>query len=215
MKKLFFAAVLLMGLSGFAFGQVDDAGYPIDHDEPEGPIVKYSGQKPTITDFVDAIVSQEVLSEAVSAMAREWNNYRAGKPLRKGSSFTVDTKNGYIRYDAEYEEGEKSSIEYCYWNCADGKHKLLAESIMLVMDGHAVETELTGIGYYMYDNATHRLAWAYPFQIGADVEPPDGTTEVYRSLPRVGKSIEFVFVTPKGKQTKRITWNGSKFTNEQ
>lgn len=174
-------------------------------------VVPFKGKKPEISDFVSAILSREGLGEALGAMASVWKKHLSGKALPKDRRITVDTKNGYVRYDATFDEGEEVYIEYCYWNCADGKHKLVGENVSVLVNGRPVDTELTGLTFYWYDNDSHKLSFKYAFELGDQVEAPDGTTGSYRNLPRQGKTIEFVFQTDKGKVTKKLTWDGSKF----
>lgn len=173
--------------------------------------VKFKGQKPDISDFVTAILSREELGEALNAMATDWNKHLKGKALPKNTQFTVDPKNGYVRYEVEESKGEKLIIEYCYWNCADGKHKLVGENIVALLNGKPIDTELTGLSFYWYDNATKKLCYKYAFELGDEMEAEVGSMGCLRSLPRQGKTIEFVYFTDKGKVTKKLTWDGSKF----
>lgn len=181
-------------------------------EEPDGSIsVTFKGQKPGIGDFVTAILSQEELGEALGGMAENWKKYQKGKTLAKNTTITVDSKNGYVRYDVNHPEGENLYIEYCYWNCADGKHKLVAENVSLVVNGEPVDTELTGLSFYWYDNTSHKMNYKYAFELGEEIEAAYGATGCMRNLPRQGKTIEFVYFTPKGKVTKKLTWDGRKF----
>ena len=182
-----------------------------DESLDESIMVTFKGQKPEISDFVTAILSQEALGEALGAMAEEWEKHLKGKALPKEITITVDSKNGYVRYDAMYSEGEHSYIEFCYWNCTDGKHKLVAQNISLLVNGEPVDTELTGLSFYWYDNASHKLNYKYAFELGEEAEAAYGATGCIRNLPRQGKTIELVYSTSNGKVTKKLTWNGSKF----
>lgn len=176
--------------------------------------VSFKGQKPEISDFVTAILSREGLGEALGAMAEDWEKHLKGKALSKEITITVDAKNGYVRYDAIYPEGEHSYIEYCYWNCADGKHKLVAENVSLLVNGKPVDTELTGLSFYWYDNASHKMNYKYAFELGEEAEAAYSSSGCIRNLPRQGKTIEIVYFTPNGKVTKKLTWNGSKFVKD-
>lgn len=186
--------------------------------------VSFKGNKPDISDFVSAILSRDELGEALGGMADNWKKHLKGKTLPKEVTFTVDSKNGYLRYDVTYPEAEHLYIEYCYWNCADGKHKLIGENISLIVDGRPVDTELTGLSFYWYDNATRQMCYKYAFELGDQVEPPAGSTGSVRNLPRQGKTIEFIFSIPQNAAntsnrqsrrsvTKKLTWNGTKFVN--
>lgn len=201
MKKYLFTIILLLGATVCIHAQ----------DEPL--TVNFKGSKPGISDFVTTILSQEELGEALGVMAANWENYMKGKPLSEGTTITVDSPNGYVRYDVKHLEGEHLYIEFCYWNCADGKHKLIAENITLLVNGEPVDTELTGISFYWYDNDSHKLNYKYAFELGDEVDAAYSATGCMRNLPRQGKTIEFVYFTSNGKITKKLTWNGSKFVN--
>ena len=95
--------------------------------------VNYKGAKPTISDFATAFLSvyewnddsEDVLDEARNAMKQTWLDYLKGEKLSQNEKLTVDQKNGYICY--EYNgDGHQQITEMCYWNEADGKHKLFA-----------------------------------------------------------------------------------------
>ena len=58
------------------------------------------------------------------------------------------------------------------------------------------------------------MNYKYPFELGDEIEAAYGATGCIRNLPRQGKTIEFIYLTPKGKETKKLTWNGSKFVKE-
>ncbi len=185
-----------------------------EFDEPlenEAIPVKFKGAKPEISDFVTALLSRPELGEAVNDMVESWGLHLKGKKLPSGRKITVDTKNGYVRYDATSSDGETAYIEYCFWNCADGKHKLVAENVSLLINGEPVDTELTGLTFYWYDNASKKLSLKYAFELGADIEWPEGAAGSIRNLPRQGKTIEFIYSTAKGKITKKLTWDGNKF----
>ena len=89
---------------------------------------------PTIVDFVTSYLS--VLDDEVRGdIAVEWEKYLNNKPLTKGYKILVDKKNGYVRFDVDYDVlypkdkmGDKLYVEFCYWNCSDGLHKLFAEN---------------------------------------------------------------------------------------
>ena len=183
------------------FGESLDESFP----------VAFKGKKPEISDFVTAILSREELGEVLGAMANNWKKHLKGKALPKGCKITVDSKNGYVRYDFHYEDGEYLYIEYCYWNCADGKHKLVAENISLLLNGEPAETEHTGLSFYWYDNSSRKMHYKYSFELGDMPEAPVGTSASVRNLPRQGKTIEFIFQTDKGQVIQKRTWDGGKF----
>lgn len=209
MKKFFFTVLLLLVATTCIHAQKEE--FETDWIINDSVTVTFKGPKPTISDFVTAILSQEALGEALGAMAQAWDMHLQGKPLPKNQKITVDTRNGYIRYDASHTEGEAVYIEYCFWNCTDGKHKLVGENISLLVNGQPVDTELTGLSFYWYDNTSHKLAYKYAHELGEQEEWPEGATGSIRNLPRQGKTIEFIYQTQSGKITRKLTWNGSKF----
>lgn len=195
MKKILFTTLILLSLVPCLHGQ-------------ESFSVAFKGKSPEISDFVTAILSRDELGEVLGNLSQRWKRHLSGKAMPKGHKFTVDTKNGYLRYDAYYEDEEHLYIEYCYWNCADGKHKLIGENISLLVHGRAVDTEHTGISYYWYDNDSRTITYTYAYELGAEVEFVDGTTGCIRNLPRQGKNIEIICHTALGKVTQTLIWNG-------
>lgn len=211
MKKIFYLVILLMGAVAGLQAQNNQEEEELQ-DVSLNLFVNYKGQKPVITDFMKAILSQEDIAGTFRYMADDWEKYQKGQQLDKNRSFIVDTKNGYVRYDLADSSEESVYIEFCYWNCADGKHKLVASNFVLIMNGSPVDTELTGQSFYLYDNTTKELVYTYPVKVGAQLDRPDDCKGVLCNLPRVGKSIEYVFYTSSGKKSiKHITWNGHKF----
>lgn len=177
--------------------------------------VKISGQRPVITDFVSAILSREDIGESLGEMEGKWCLYQAGKALPEGRSFLVDVKNGYLCYDATDKEEDGTvygqRIEFCYWNCSDGRHKLVAGNTVCYMNGEPFMGQFSGLDFYLYDGNTRRMDFAYPVDLGADVDFPETADLVVHQLPRTGKTIEFRFRTPSGDIVKKITWNGARF----
>ena len=169
---------------------------------------------PDIVDFVTYYLS-EPQDELKASIASEWELYLKNEKLDKGKAFTVDKKNGYVRYDIDYDilypddkTGEKLCVEFCYWNCADGLHKLFAENVGSTVNGKPIFTEFTGMYIYVYDNATQKLYMIDQDLLGLDEEIHG---EVTFSLPRVGKDID-VFFNNKSKVTKKkLIWNGKGF----
>ena len=104
MKKLFLSTVALM------------LGVAV---QAQGIRVNYSGQRPTITDFVTAYLSQEDDEEMINGIREDWTRRQQGKALSNGASFTVDVTNGFVRYDKRYTGNTYSYTELCFWNCKD------------------------------------------------------------------------------------------------
>ncbi len=174
--------------------------------------VSYKGQRPVISDFVSAILSQRELNEALYNVHNNWDLRRAGQPLQRGAAFTVDEKNGFVRFDMEYTPAERSWTEFCYWNCSDGKHKLVAVNTGHELRFKPVQTECTGLTFYRYDNQKHTLTPASAYDLGASIVV---TPVVDYRLPRQGKDITAV-INAKDKPVNIVMhWNGMKFQQEQ
>ena len=169
---------------------------------------------PDIVDFVTYYLS-EPQDELKAAIEPEWKQYLKNEKLDKGKTFTVDKKNGYVRYDIDYDilypndkTGEKLSVEFCYWNCADGLHKLFAENVGTTQNGKPIFTEFTGMYIYVYDNATQKLYMIDQDLLGLDEEIHG---EVTFALPRVGKDIDVFFHNNSKVTEKKLIWNGKGF----
>ena len=161
---------------------------------------------PDIVDFVTVFLS-ETEDELRGSIAPEWQKYLKNENLSKGVTFTVDKKNGYVRYDwFDKETNEKSYVEYCYWNCADGLHKLFAENVGITINDKPVFTEFSGLFIYAYDNATQKLYMIDQDLLGLGEETHGMVTF---GLPRQGKDIE---VTDANGSKKKLAWNGKGFT---
>lgn len=201
MKKIIFTTIMTLCAFTFTMAQYN-----------EGIKVNFKGNKPTISDFVTAVLSQEELGEGLGGMVEIWEKHLKGQPLPKGYKITVDAKNGYVSYEFTYEEDNQHSIiEFCYWNCSDGQHKLLGQNQKVFINGEYIQTELTGTTFYMYTDKTRKMNYVYTSDLGDEIDWPQNANLIELKLPRVGKSIEYVFKTPSGVVTKKLTWNGKKF----
>ena len=186
---------------------------PMDGGGPDMSFpVRFSGTQPTISDFITAITSQEELCESMNHVVHNWNNCRNGRPLGKGATLSVDERNGYCRHEKAYAPNEKAYVEFCYWNCKDGKHKLIAQNTGHDMDNKPIETECTGLTFYLYDNEKRTLTYASPYDVGASIQV---TPAVTYSLPRQGKDIQAYIHDPKRVVKILMRWNGQKFDQEQ
>lgn len=183
--------------------------------------VTYTGARPTIKDFAQAYLSQvqvyddpvdEVgLDEATNAFKQAWMRYRNGVKQIDGDKFIVDEQNGYIRYESQY-DNHLLCAEMCYWNEADGKHKLIAVNITSFTDGRYSLGQFDGLFFMRYNNATKMMA---------DCDAPgfeprcinDNLDNISYSLPRTGKNITETAWLKNGKTSKRVLkWNGRKFS---
>ena len=172
--------------------------------------VNFKGAQPNIKDFVSALLKNGEEGEALNGLSQAWDFFKNGMKQMPGDDLIADTQNGYMGYVSE-DESSRQVIECCYWNYADKKHKLVAISNDLFMEGKAVAGQYTGVEFYKYDNATRQMKHVYAHEVGIDIEAPSGTTATSHALPRQGKTIVYTYYTPSGKVEKRLTWNGSKF----
>ena len=215
MKKFFSKHVLLA--CAFAMGVCLSVSAQEDEYHTSFP-VKYQGQRPTISDFVTAILSQEDLGEMLGYISDQWKLHRQGKKTE--GEFTVNTKNGYIRFDTRYgdEEGsEEGTTEFCYWNCSDNRHKLVVVNHFLYVNGRIVFTEHSGLLLYMYDSQTRRLTDTYPNAVGLE-HSLDGPTKF--SLPIEGKDILASVLpdddNPNGvEKVVEFRWDGMRFHQQE
>ena len=177
----------------------------------QGVRVNYKGVRPTIADFVTAVLSQDDLGETLNDVKVNWMKRQQGKPLDNGVSFTVDVKNGFIRFDRRYTAKTYIYTEFCYWNCKDARHKLLAVNSGLMSDGKPTATESTGLTFYSYDNLSSDLTVASAQDLGAGIHV---SPVVSYALPQSGKDI---MATIHGEQKEvqiLMKWNGAKFDQE-
>ena len=182
-------------------------------DESNGAFpVKFSGAQPGISDFITAITSQDELCESMNHVVINWNNRKKGRPLEKGATLNLDERNGYCRFEMAYAPNEVAYTEFCYWNCKDGKHKLVAQNTGHVMNNEPIQTECTGLAFYLYDNENHALTYATPYDMGARIQV---TPAVTYDLPRQGKDIRAYIHDPKRIVKILMKWNGQKFDQEQ
>ena len=198
--------------------------------------VEYKGKAPKIGDFLAAYLSQEETSEIKGGLSDAWNHYLRNEPQEPCSQFIIDDKNGYLRYTFDtklcddFEDLDSQTIiEMCYWNCADGKHKLIAENVVSMDEGKYLIGQYSGTMFYIYDNATRQL-WSVDDEwLGAYVEPVidesncqttgedmtvfDETVAVY-SLPQQGKDINVVIYRGNKKIETRLVWDGMRFKQQ-
>ena len=130
--------------------------------------VNYQGDKPTISDFITAYLAPtygedgECDSEAMNGIRNAWERHRKGLKQQEGDTFTLDVKNGFAVYEYKYFEGAcefMTRIEMCFWNEADGKHKLFAYNHMFYRDGQYYPGQYDGLTFMRYDNATKTMKY--------------------------------------------------------
>ena len=187
---------------------------PYEYDDGLTPItVRFKGTQPNVKDFVTALLAPDETDESRNGLRQAWDFYKNGMKVLAGDDLIVDVQNGYVGYVSE-DETSRQVIECCYWNYADRRHKLVAITNDLFMDGKAVVGQFTGITFYKYDNATRQMKVVYDDELGINLEAPSGTEAASHALPRQGKTIVYSYHTPSGKVEKRLTWNGSKFVKQ-
>lgn len=188
---------------------------PLSWDDGLGEIiVNYKGTAPNVKDFTTALLSQNEMGEGWGSMKDCWKLYRNGMKLMPGCDLIVDVQNGYVGFTEDDGEDGRLAIECCYWNYADKKHKLVAVSNNFFENGRPVAGQFTGITFYIYDNATHKMKVAYGQDLGFEIDAPEMSHSTLYALPRQGKTIVCTFYTSVNRKEKRMTWNGSKFIPE-
>lgn len=178
--------------------------------------VNYKGAKPTVADFTwAAFPTLNFEDEEESgdcpwrALENAMKRHRKGLPQEEGDELTIDTKNGYILFESADNEivDYIFRLEVCFWNEADGRHKLIAFNDMASLtEGRPCITETSYIWFFRYDNVTKRMAVCDP--PGFEIE----YSGVYR-LPRVGKNITFTHWNEDGSTKEKILrWDGRRFS---
>ena len=176
--------------------------------------VDYKGTNPTIKDFANAYLAslfvdvEECDLEGLGLYADLQESIKRqdkGQPLKKDETLTIDQKNGFLVYEHKYSE-YLSRIEMCYWNEADGKHKLFACNRWSFENGKPMMGQFDVLNFYRYDNATKKMSWCET--PGFDVEYHNKSY----ALPRTGKDITVTTWEDNGKQTRKtLKWNGRGF----
>ena len=184
--------------------------------QEDGFRVNYQGAKPTIKDFSKAYISSLLNPEDEEPEGDGLYMYESiqkamvcqekGQPLEKDKTLTIDLKNGFLVYE-EKDDYYVNRIEMCYWNEADGKHKLFACSRWSFENGKAMLGQYDGLSFYRYDNATKKMSRCNT--PGFDVEYLNKSY----ALPRTGKDITVTTWEDNGKKTQKILkWNGHRFS---
>ena len=183
--------------------------------QEDGFRVNYQGAKPTIKDFALAYIAS-LISEAEECDEEGMSLYEnlqdaikcqaKGLPLEENRTLTIDQKNGFLVYEHKHSE-YLSRIEMCYWNEADGKHKLFACNRWSFENGKPMMGQFDVLSFYRYDNATKKMSWCET--PGFDVEYHNKSY----ALPRTGKDITVTTWDKNGKKTqKTLKWNGHGFS---
>ena len=183
--------------------------------QEDGFRVNYQGAKPTIKDFAKAYLAslftdvEECDLEGLGMYADLQDAIKRqgkGLQLEENRTLTIDVKNGFLVYERKQDE-YLMRIEMCYWNEADGKHKLFACSRWSFENGKAILGQYDGLSFYRYDNATKKMSRCNT--PGFDVEYLNKSY----ALPRTGKDITVTTWEDNGKKTQKILkWNGRGFS---
>lgn len=176
--------------------------------------VTFGGQKPGLGDFINTIVD-EAEDEHTGSIAEMWEKHQKNKPLDNGDKVTFDPKNGYACFEQNPGDGFIGETEFCYWNCSNPKYKLVANSFYLMQNGKAVETEFTGLGFYIYNTQTKKLTYSSLYDMGIEINTEGEVSGIAYILPRVGKDIKAVIYSNKGKKEVILKWNGLRFDIQQ
>ena len=135
-------------------------------------VVHYKGKAPSIVDFVTALQDEEEHPEFFGDFYDAWQRYLRGRSQQRNERLDVDRRNGFVDYDCHYQGDDfdvHGCMEYCYWNCKDGKHKIVAQSVYFMENGRASEGQYDGVQFFLYDNATHVLKHILAEGLGIDL----------------------------------------------
>ena len=180
--------------------------------------VNYQGAKPTISDFAWAFLSNAVIEdedgmfdESTNAVKQAWIQHRKGLPQSEDMTLTIDQKNGYAVLESR--QGEHlGRWEMCYWNEADGKHKLFAYNVAWFQNGKYSPGQYDGIIFYRYNNATKIMTPCDDTGVDIVYRSEDNVLGSY-ALPCVGKDIIVTLWYDNGKTKKKtLKWNGRRFS---
>lgn len=185
--------------------------------------VNFQGAKPSISDFITAYLAPtygedgECDNESMSGIRDAWERHRKGLKLCDGDTFTLDAKNGFAVYESKYNDdlGEYlTRIEMCFWNEADGKHKLFAYNHTSYKDGKFYPGQFDGLTFMRYNNATKTMKYYSDEGVQAVYESMAPNVECSFALPRSGKDIIVTLWDKDGKKTeKTLKWNGRRFSH--
>ena len=204
-KSFVLMAVLMMCVSSLSAQSFE---YP-EVSDGERIVVKSQRGRPTISDFVTAYLSQRKDSTFFDKVYSEWQRYRQKLPLSENVSLIVDTRNGYMHYEiVRPEEKDTMVMEMCFWNCADGKRKLVCANTYWKMDGDYGWNTFIGASFYVYDNQKRFMRTVLSEDIGA-LYDGDGLSVFF--LPRQGKDIR-VSASGSGELWDEVlVWDGYRF----
>lgn len=180
--------------------------------DPERIAVRSQGSRPTISDFVTAFLDHSKANPFYGKVRSEWQRYLRKKPLSKHVSIILDTRNGYMHYEiVNPEEKDTMVMEMCFWNCADGKRRLVCANTYWVMENDYGWSEDVGTCFYVYDNKTRVMRTVWPEDIGA-LYDSDGLSVFF--LPRHGKNIRVSAAGSGDRWNEVLEWDGYQFSSK-
>ena len=184
----------------------------------DGIRVNYKGAQPSISDFVSALVSSRdndeeeeecCVDESFNAFCYVWERHLKGTPLEDSETLTIDEKNGYVLFENRLGDEDVLKIEMCYWNEADGKHKLFAYNVACFTNDEYSPGQFDGLTLYRYNNATRTMGMCDDKGISAAYD--DAYVMHSLALPRTGKDITVTYWYDSGKKQKTLKWDGHRF----
>ena len=172
--------------------------------DPETNILRFG-----ITAFLDYNQKEKFYDN----VNREWNKYLKKKPLSPHVNIIVDVKNGYMRYDiVNPVEKDTTFMEMCFWNCADGKHRLIAANTVWLLNGDYGWDKHVGTLFFVYDNKTRVMRYVDIDDIGA-LYDGDGLSVFF--LPRKGKDIRVSAAGGGERWNEILIWDGYRFSRQR
>ena len=173
MRKSFVALLIaLFWGTTLTYAQENPYVYNPDEDYAIPVKVRYGGKSPVISDFVVALWG-DAEDEYSNSLITNWKMFINKQPLEEGTVIILDSRNGYfscIDEQSDLDYKNKSVTELCYWNCSDGKHKLVATANNLFINGKPVEGQYTGLMFLVYENSTRRMWMVQAEDLGAVVK---------------------------------------------
>lgn len=210
MRYFKYAVILLISLAWSGDMAAQAFEYP-DYPDLDKISVKYQGSRPTITDFATAFLDyQKGKEEFYFDVYEAWKRFLQKKDLGDNVNVIADVKNGYMCYEKiNTEENDTIVLEMCFWNCADGKHKMVCSNAIWKINGDYGST--AGTNFLVYDNAKRVMRFIYPEDIGA-LYDGDGLSVFF--LPRKGKNIRVSAAGGGDRWNEVLEWDGYQFTSK-
>lgn len=217
MRKTVCALMILVSMAWSGKMNAQAFEYP-DYPDRDKIAVSYQGSRPTISDFVTAYLNyvmenkdfyEKSYDELYVGVYESWNKFKQQKPLADNVSLTADVRNGYMHYErVNAEPGDTIVWEMCFWNCADGKQKLVCANAVWKIQGDYGATD--GSTFLVYDNAKKTMRFIYEEDVDA-LYDGDGLSVFF--LPRKGKDIRVSAAGSGERWNEILKWNGYKFSS--